>query len=394
MWNWELYLGLMGTVASLFAATVLLSLPIASRRSRVLMALLLFLLSSYGIGCHLTATGGFERFPHLQQVGSTLSMAFMPLLYLYAKERANSDRRLGLADLLHALPFVMQTLIRLPFFARTAAEKLSSPLPSWDAYLNRLSLLALALGYALAMIAMHRRHEAALPEQESRLEGRHLTWLLLLTFGWGLVYAISAWEMFKGALPGLSSGGLAGLLTLTTAYLALTRAGALAFSPSKYRENVDSAPTNEAHADEADPVPAQPDDRAEPAPTKSGLLSPAREQEILARVQEYMATERPYLEPDLTLADLAGRLRLPPTYVSRALNNQLGRNFYTFINEHRVEAAKNLLQEDAHRNVLEVALDTGFGSKSTFNSVFKKFTGLTPSEFRKTGTTARAAQLL
>lgn len=393
MWDLEIYIGFTGTVAALFSAFVLLSSPTGARRSRIWMALLLILLSSYGIGCHLTDMGGFERYPHLQQVGSTLSMAFMPLLYLYAKERVDPGRRFRAADLLHALPFVMQTLIRLPFFARTAAEKLRDPVPQWEGGLNRLSLLAMAIGYAIAMIAMHRRHEAALPEQESRLEGRHLTWLLLLTFGWGLVYAINAWEIFLGPVPPLSSGVLAGLLTFTTGYLALTKAGALAFSPSKYRKNIDSASINEAQSGEADPVPTEPD-QAEPAPSKSGLLSLEREQEILARVQDFMATERPYLEPDLNLADLAGRLRLPPTYVSRALNNQLGQNFYTFINEHRVEAAKRRLQEDAHRNVLEVALATGFGSKSTFNSVFKKFTGLTPSEFRKTGTTERAEQLL
>ncbi|HUQ08319.1 MAG TPA: helix-turn-helix transcriptional regulator, partial [Kofleriaceae bacterium] len=86
----------------------------------------------------------------------------------------------------------------------------------------------------------------------------------------------------------------------------------------------------------------------------------------------------------LTLADLADAIGATPHEVSQVLSTRLDRNFYGFINDHRVEHVKTALTDPMRRetSVLDLAFEAGFSSKSTFNAAFRKATGVTPSEFR------------
>jgi len=74
-----------------------------------------------------------------------------------------------------------------------------------------------------------------------------------------------------------------------------------------------------------------------------------------------------------------------PRHLSQVINENLNRNFFDFVNRYRVEEAKKLLINlDKSRNsILDVAFDSGFNSKSSFNMIFKKYTAMTPSQFRK-----------
>jgi AraC-like DNA-binding protein len=92
-----------------------------------------------------------------------------------------------------------------------------------------------------------------------------------------------------------------------------------------------------------------------------------------------------YLKTDLTLNDLAEKLEVPSYLVTLALNNGLKKTFYDLVNGYRVEEAKRLLLDPKTKNnkILALGFDSGFNSKTTFNTVFKKFTGLTPTEFRE-----------
>jgi len=89
-----------------------------------------------------------------------------------------------------------------------------------------------------------------------------------------------------------------------------------------------------------------------------------------------------YLEPGLSIRDVAARLSTNETYLSRALNHGIGKNFNRFINELRVDYAKELIRADAG-DLLNIAMDSGFNSKATFNRVFRDISGETPSAFRK-----------
>ena len=106
--------------------------------------------------------------------------------------------------------------------------------------------------------------------------------------------------------------------------------------------------------------------------------------EIVKRVTEVMETDKIYQEPELTLQQLADKLQYPYYQVSQAINDGMNKNFYDLVNNYRIEEAKRLLLDPKNLNytVLSVGFEAGFNSKTTFNTVFKKFTGLTPTEYR------------
>ena len=120
------------------------------------------------------------------------------------------------------------------------------------------------------------------------------------------------------------------------------------------------------------------DQDAAPSPVNT------RSAAIIARVIELMEKKKYYQEPELTLQNLADELQVPSYQVSQAINEGLKKSFYDLINGYRIEEAKRLLLDPNNNNytILSVGFEAGFNSKTTFNTVFKKFTGLTPTEFR------------
>lgn len=107
--------------------------------------------------------------------------------------------------------------------------------------------------------------------------------------------------------------------------------------------------------------------------------------EHVAALERLMAEERPYLDTDLTLATLAEQLGMTDKVLSYVLNEGLGVSYVDYVNGLRVEEAKRQLADPttAHLTVLGIGLNAGFSSKATFNRVFKRSTGTTPSEYRK-----------
>lgn len=117
--------------------------------------------------------------------------------------------------------------------------------------------------------------------------------------------------------------------------------------------------------------------------TKS-TLSPEAADTLVKRLKIFMGKEKPYLENELNLPQLASQLGVSPNHLSQAINERQSLNFFDFVNGYRIEEAKRQLieLEPKKYNVLSVALDSGFNSKSAFYTSFKKYTGLTPTQFR------------
>jgi len=104
------------------------------------------------------------------------------------------------------------------------------------------------------------------------------------------------------------------------------------------------------------------------------------------KLKNYVLSQKPYLNADLTLSELAVEINMTRNELSALINNEIGSNFYLYINEFRVSHVKELIKQDVSKQftILALAYESGFNSKSTFNAIFKKLTGLTPTEFRKT----------
>ncbi|MEZ0486298.1 helix-turn-helix transcriptional regulator [Fibrella aquatica] len=101
------------------------------------------------------------------------------------------------------------------------------------------------------------------------------------------------------------------------------------------------------------------------------------------QIDTYMKRQKPYTNPNLTLAELALRLHMPPHVLSKMLNEEYQKNFFDFINYHRIEELKSRLNDPRFRSytVLSMAYEVGFNSKTAFNRSFKKLTNQTPSEY-------------
>lgn len=114
-------------------------------------------------------------------------------------------------------------------------------------------------------------------------------------------------------------------------------------------------------------------------------LDTTKSEELLAAIEELVQNKRYFLKSDLNLQMLAKELNAPSKYISQVVNLKLNKSFSTYINELRIEYAKNILLGDGvdKFNISGIGLESGFRSNSQFYSSFKKFTGLTPTDFIK-----------
>ncbi len=118
---------------------------------------------------------------------------------------------------------------------------------------------------------------------------------------------------------------------------------------------------------------------------KSGLKK-AEAQKLLKKLIEYTEEHKPYLDRDLNINTLSQLTAIPRHYITEVLNEYYDRNFFTFINEYRVNEVIERLTDPINDNytLIAIAYDSGFNSKSTFNSIFKLITGQTPTQYRGT----------
>lgn len=106
--------------------------------------------------------------------------------------------------------------------------------------------------------------------------------------------------------------------------------------------------------------------------------------ELVQRIERHMETKKPFLYNRLNLEHLANQLQITPRTLSSVVNRHFDKNFFEFINHYRIEEAKQQLEkpEMANKTIIDVMHDSGFNSKATFNTFFKKMSGNTPSQFR------------
>lgn len=100
------------------------------------------------------------------------------------------------------------------------------------------------------------------------------------------------------------------------------------------------------------------------------------------KITSFMTEHKPWLNSDFTLREMSTAIESNSLYTSTVLNQTFGMNFNDFVNGYRVDYAKELLNRDEFK-LFAVALESGFANKNSFNRVFKKLTGLTPSQYRE-----------
>jgi len=301
-------------------------------------------------------------------IGGTFGFLFGPLLYLYTKAVTSKEFRFTKKDILHFVPFLLVfclTLIRFQFQAyETKIELLNTGLNGKTVSIMYLALMhTTILVYLLNAFSIVRKKNQSLKGYYSSLEKINYDWLKLVVSAFFIMWIVDIINWVTGSL-GINSPASREYLTFVSLFINFVFANLLIIKNLHLPE---TEPAAETHKYEKSPLTLQ---------TKT---------EILARLERLMTQEKLFLNSSLNLGEVAHKLSVVPRYLSQVINELKAKNFYDYVNGYRIDEAKKLLSDPTHNSekILSVLYDCGFNSKSVFNTVFKKNTGLTPSEFRR-----------
>ena len=317
---------------------------------------------SFNIWEYMLGFGGIDiLWRELDFFPRSLGLLFAPLCYFYLRSQLNADFRFSRRDGYHALPFLIDTGYHLIVFSLGHDFVANWRETVHEPYYIPDITFAFSVGQSLVYLYwlqnVYRAYRAWITTQFSELETISFRWFrnFLIALTMSLISSLvvttldlwlnlSFWQDWWDKLAGV----------VLIYYVSI--AGYVQVQPGK-RLAFQTSPA-------AAPV------LPELANWKTKLLL-------------LMETEKPYLEPELSLADLARRMRTNPVTLSQVINTGLSRNFNDFVNEYRVDEFKRQVRDSAngHLSFLGIALGCGFNSKATFNRAFRKCTGLSPKEY-------------
>ncbi len=308
-----------------------------------------------------------------------IPFTYGPLMYLYIKFQTVENVRFKWSYILHFLPFVLVFISAIIFRGRPVMQLENF----WDTdpflsfrLIYGLSFFISITTYSTITFILINRHQRNMRNLVSYTSERiTLGWLLVVSISFYLtyvavfifgVYVIFAKDQtYDPTLP---------------SYFGLTFF-AFAFSFYAYKQPgiFNEILTESKHLRKEN----LPEEDADPKYEKSGLKNKDARQ-YLDRLMIYMEENKPYLDVDLSIHDVSDEMEIPRHYLTQVINGMLGKNFYTFINEYRIEEVKKLLTDEAYSKftLTSIAFEAGFNSKSSFNSIFKTSTGMTPSQFK------------
>lgn len=262
----------------------------------------------------------------------------------------------------HWVPGIVVQVALLPYLMLPADAKLEfmfSDNGRWTFLGVYLTIYLQIAAYVLLCERAMRRHQAQIATTEEKAELRaDLGWIKVVCYGFAGYVALD------GILP----------------HLRITPQGApYVMALTLYLTMIVTVFHATAHGRV---YPFAPKHRDDPKYARSSLRADTA-QLYRERLDELMRCAQPYLDSELSLDKLAAALRLHPHYLSQLLNDHVGRNFYDYVNEQRIAHARKLLVEQAELPIVDVAIACGYNNKNSFYNSFRRFVGMTPSEFRQ-----------
>ncbi len=366
---------LIGTAHGAVLAALLVRTPVNRVANRLLAALLAVVALSvlpYIIGF----AGFYDAYPWLSFFPYDWSLGYGALIWLYTAVICRGtlpDRWRW-----HLLPAGLQGTYYLVAFAQPLTVK-----NRWNETVHVPVVMPLETVWSMAALTVYltlawracARYQRWLDSGLSNREEFRLTWLraFLLAFGATLVLWAGT-TLFDMLVRGLNYFDRFPLYLWFSLLIYGLGLGGLRNARLAYPR----PPT--------DTVPVLAESSAPTEPTERDASSnPATDWAVVgSRWSDVVRGEGWWRDPDLTAPLLARHLATNTSYLSRALNEGLGQNFNEFVNRLRVEwVQEQLARPDNDREVLAIALDAGFNSKASFNRVYKRITGETPTEFRR-----------
>ena len=297
-----------------------------------------------------------------------------PTLYLYTQALTQGDFRIRPVHFLHALPLLVSDLVL--FWNHQGGDVSRSGMIQFQAMMTAATFLV----YGTLSLRLIARYRERLRENFSELELHNLQWLklaqgYLIIIGLGYIGAGALYAMGLSTMQ--TSGALMISILTTTLFIYILSIAGLVHFRQLAQEGEQTA------ADEIHRVQAAND----PQPQKYSTGMTHKEvSHYLGLLNDLMASERPYLEHKLKLADVGGILGLHPQQISQIINQGAGMPFHDYINDYRVRHAQDLLQHSPGKvaRVNDLYEECGFSSQSTFYKHFKRVTGKTPRQYMDT----------
>ena len=364
-------------LAFLFLLTVkVIKQPAEDKTAKRLLILLLLGLFSMAYCLFYIYAGMRAYWPRLANIEIGLTYWIGPSLYFYIK-RINGGPSPFAKPLnyLHWLPAILIELLLLPYFLMSYPEKVAffqdrtsniiyGPMIGY----TWLGFHVQVLIYILLSQPHLRVYRRRIVDNYSDISVINFRWLQLFCYGFiGQIFAERILPLLNITSSSLSdtAGMAVYLFIIVLTYLALGQSR-LQFA------NVQPPATSNGKY------------------YRSGLRDDTARY-YLGKLNRLMAAERYYLESDLSLQSLADRIKISPHHLSQILNEQLEKSFYDYVNEQRVNYARRLLLTQPPRSISDIALESGYNSKNSFYNAFKRHTGMTPSDYRRTGDSAAAS---
>ena len=356
-------LNLLGAVQGVLLALALLTTKGGHQVANRLLAALTLTISIVVSGAVLLTSNYVFVFPHLSRLHQPFVFLAGPLLFFYIRELISREKKFEKKDFLHFIPFAVCLIYLLPYYFQSRTEKIKilsleyiqESFGQWY-YIRSALFITQTLVYLILIVFTIIKYSRGTKERNSK---RDRAILFEVRF-----FVIASTVLWVGAIlryvTNLSGTNLlvplgASLLIYAMGYLKMRR-----------------------------PEPQTSGKEPSVKKYEKSTLTPERSERNLDKLINFMNKEKPYTDGNLTIQKLAEQLSMPAPHLSQTINERLGQTFSDFINSYRVEEAKRKLLDPAlqHLSVLGIAEEVGFNSKSSFNSVFKKHTNMTPSEFR------------
>ena len=320
-----------------------------------------------------------------------------PVFYLYVKSLALENREVDgrTRFILFLPPLVILLLNFIVFRALTGTEKIDFIQHGFifsgqeESPVNGAVLVhwagvggLLLIQIILAMVSIYKilKLEAELMRQQPR----HLAYLQV---GWILVLSLCILVfLIAGAVMNLSGPGREMTPAIVFNVFMLVCGGLAGYYGMKQDAHFMQVSTVRSAAD---PVEAKPGTETSPAAqparaAETSFMEDTEAKEIIDKLEALMRAEKPYLDPKFTMQDLCDKMQISRRKLTHVINDVMQKNFYGVVNDYRIEEAIRMLGDDqtADYKMDAIAELVGFKSKSSFYACFKKYTGVTPTEYR------------
>ena len=369
----NLILIIIGSFLGLSLGFFLLLNKSAKNKANLFLGVLVLAITTFFLPAFFYRFDLLPQVPHVIGVSNVVTFLIGPLAYLYVCACTQKGFQMRPLVWLHFLPFVLDILIQSPILLQSGAEKVTMYL-NFVKYgnLNQPPFLLLiktlqGVTYFALAIRLILRYRDHLSNTTSTIDTAFHRWILvflcILAFPifslMGLVFID-----FKRVL--LMIVLLSSFLFFFAAYLAAL------VKPELFHAFPHQISTPESAEEQKGKY-------------ENSKLQEEQKEKYIEKVLAYIESEKPYQASELTLTELSEQVKIPAHYLSQVINEKLNVNFLDFINSYRVKDAQAKLTNPklSHYTILAVAYDAGFNAKSTFYAVFKKHTGMTPSEYKK-----------